>query len=64
MIIVRPVLVFKAENRLHDFDACPPGLLLICYNMSLLQPLTITRTPLVLVNSICLLQELALGKRP
>ena len=38
MIIVRPVPVFEAENRLHDFDACPPGLL-ICHNFSLLSTL-------------------------
>ena len=39
-------------------NACLPGLLLICHNLSFLQPLTILHIPLLLAYLICLLQEL------
>ena len=44
-------------------SVCLPSLLVIFLNFSLPQPLTITLVPLVLANLICLLQELASGKR-
>ena len=44
-------------------NACLPSLLLTFLNFSLPQPLTITLVPLLLANLICLLQELASGKR-
>ena len=44
-------------------NACLPSLLLIFFNFSLPQPLTITLVHLLLANLIYLLQKLALGKR-
>ena len=57
----------SAKRKLHLLkpcsNACLPSLLLTFLNFSLPQPLTITLVPLLLANLICLLQELASGKR-